>query len=82
MKVTIYGKKWCSYCDRAKDLLKDRGVEYSFYDIQEDDEALKEFKARIPGSATVPQIFLDEAHVGGYDDLRSYFKKVDASASS
>jgi glutaredoxin 3 len=67
--VTIYTKETCPYCVMAKNLLKQKGVT-EFNEIRIDlDEAMREKMMAITGRRTVPQIFIGETHVGGFDDL-------------
>ena len=68
-KVEIYTKMFCGYCHRAKRLLDSKGVSYVEYDITMDGEKRDEMRSRAPGARTVPQIFIDDTHVGGYDDM-------------
>jgi len=67
-KVEIYTKSWCPYCTRAKDLLDRKGVHYREIDITTD--SMKELEMVIRSERhTVPQIFIDDYHLGGSDDL-------------
>lgn len=67
-KVQIYSTDWCPYCNAAKSLLADKGV--AFEEIDVTDPALRmAMVERAHGRRTVPQIFIGDAHVGGYDDL-------------
>ena len=68
-KVEIYTKMYCGYCHRAKRLLESKGVEFEEYDITLGGPKRTEMLARKPDARTVPQIFIDDAHVGGYDDM-------------
>lgn len=68
-QVEIYTKSWCGYCARAKDLLSRKGVVFDEYDISMGGPKRQEMLERTPGAATVPQIFIDNHHVGGCDDL-------------
>lgn len=69
--VTMYTTEYCPYCVRAKALLQQRGVS----DVQEiridRDPAARETMMARTGRRTVPQIFIGEAHVGGFDDLHA-----------
>ena len=66
--VSIYTTGYCPYCTRAKDLLKRKGASYT--EINAEDDAVREAMiARAGGRRTVPQIFIGETHVGGFDDL-------------
>jgi glutaredoxin 3 len=68
-KVEIYTRDWCGYCARAKNLLSGRGVEFTEYPIDGDAEAQAAMIARAAGRTSVPQIFIDDRHIGGCDDL-------------
>jgi glutaredoxin 3 len=67
-KVEIYSKDHCPYCVKAKELLKLKGAEIVEYRIDLDEEKREEMLVRA-NRRTVPQIFIDGAHVGGCDDL-------------
>ena len=68
-KVEIYSKMFCPYCVRAKRLLSEKGVSFQEYDITLGGPQRAEMIQRANGRTTVPQIFIDGAHVGGSDDL-------------
>mgnify|MGYP003575560442 CR=1 FL=1 len=68
-RVEIYTKFLCPYCTRAKRLLTDKGVEFEEYDITMGGPKRQEMLSRSNGGSTVPQIFIDDNHVGGSDDL-------------
>ncbi len=67
-KVVVYSTAVCPYCVRAKALLQRKGVEYEEKMIEGDREAMREMLNRSKRK-TVPQIFIDDYHVGGYDDM-------------
>jgi glutaredoxin 3 len=67
-KVIIYTKDYCPYCYRAKDLLDNKKVSYTEFDVTHDPEKEQEMRERSQRT-TVPQIFIDDTHVGGCDDL-------------
>ena len=67
--ITIYTKGWCPYCTAAKKLLTDRGAAFSEIDIEKTPEARKDMIQKAGGRTTVPQIFIDDRHIGGCDDL-------------
>lgn len=77
-KVVIYSTTICPYCVRAKMLLEKKGVAYEERNIQSSRELMKEMLERSQ-RRTVPQIFIDDHHVGGYDDLAELnaFGKLD-----
>ncbi|MGV3490497.1 MAG: glutaredoxin 3 [Devosia sp.] len=66
--VQIYTTTWCPYCTAAKSLLDKKGVPYEEVDAN-DPEVRVSMVARAHGRRTVPQIFIGEHHVGGYDDM-------------
>src|SRR3546814_583523 len=68
-KVEIYTKFLCPYCTRAKKLLADKGVAFEEYDITMGGPKRAEMLERANGGTTVPQIFINDHHVGGSDDL-------------
>ncbi len=68
-KVEIYTKFLCGFCVRAKNLLERKGVDFEEFDITMNAEKREEMLARSNGGRTVPQIFIDGAHIGGSDDL-------------
>ncbi len=67
-QAEIYTKDYCPYCHRAKELLSIKGVSYIEYDVTKDSELEKLMQHRA-GHHTVPQIFIDNKHIGGCDDL-------------
>lgn len=68
-KVEIYTKAFCPYCSRAMALLAAKGVEPVEYDITMGGPQRQEMIQRANGRTTVPQVFIDGAHIGGSDDL-------------
>ena len=67
-KVVIYGTNFCSYCGAAQMLLTKKGVNYEFV-LVSDDAELREDVMRRSGQRTVPQIFIDDEPIGGFDEL-------------
>ena len=66
--VTVYTTRWCPFCIRAKMLLSNRGIDFSEIKVDGDPE-LRADMARRAGRTSVPQIWIGETHVGGFDDL-------------
>jgi len=66
--IEIYTKEWCPYCRRAKAMLRSLDLEYTDYDITNDEELHKEMIERSENK-TIPQIFIDGRNLGGYDAL-------------
>ena len=67
--VDVYTTEQCPYCKFAKQLLTDKGVAFNELRIDKDSKLREALNARQPGLRTVPQIFIGDTHVGGYDDL-------------
>lgn len=70
-KVEIYTWKTCPYCLKAKFLLWRKGVNYLEYKIDGDDQARNQMAQRSNGRRTVPQIFINDQHIGGCDDIHA-----------
>ena len=73
--VTIYSQKTCPYCVKAKQLLDSKGVKYEELLVDEKPDLLQEAIDRSGGMKTVPQIFIENHHVGGCDDLHALEKE-------
>ena len=73
--VDIYTGTNCAPCARAKRLLTDKGVQYRELNVEESDEVRAEMQRRSGGRRTVPQVFVGEHHVGGFDDLVALDRK-------
>ena len=67
--VEIYTWAYCPFCIRAKALLAQKGVEYVEYGIDGDEEAREQMAQRANGKRSLPQIFINDRHIGGCDDL-------------
>ncbi len=70
-KIEIYSSPFCGFCHAAKRLLNKKGVEYTEIDVISAPERRAEMVQRANGGRTVPQIFIDGAHVGGSDELHA-----------
>ena len=68
--ITIYGSATCAWCTAARMLLKKRGLDYDDVLVTEDEDKRREMIAR-SGSDTVPQIFIGDRAIGGFDELSS-----------
>ena len=73
--VTIYTGPLCNFCDAAKKLLTRNNVEYKEINIAIVDGAMDEMIAKANGKRTIPQIFFDDQHIGGYDDVKALEKE-------
>lgn len=67
--VIMYSTGWCPYCERARALLERKGVAFREVKVDEDPAERDAMLERSGGRRTVPQIFVGDHHVGGFDDL-------------
>ncbi len=67
-KVEIYTWRTCPFCIRAKNLLTTKGVQFIEYSIDGDEVARNKMAQRANGQRTLPQIFINDHHIGGCDD--------------
>lgn len=70
-KVEIYTSPFCGFCFRAKRLLDAKGVAFEEYDVIMNGRLKGEMIDRAGGRSTVPQIFIDDKHIGGCDELHA-----------
>ena len=66
--IEIYTSRWCGYCSRAKRLLDSKNVNYKEIDVDGDPHQRAEMQRR-SGRTSVPQIWIDQQHIGGCDEL-------------
>ena len=70
VEVVMYSTNWCGYCQRARNLFERKGVDVREIKLDEEPpEQRAVMLQRTGGQRTVPQIFVGELHVGGYDEL-------------
>ena len=67
-KIVIYSGRFCGYCTAAERLFQSKNAEYELIKVDED-QKMFDHMMEITGRRTIPQIFIDEYHVGGFDDL-------------
>jgi len=67
-KIVVYSGRFCGYCTAAERLLQSKKVEYELIKVDEDQDKF-DHMMKITGRRTIPQIFIDDYHVGGFDDL-------------
>lgn len=79
-EVEVYSSMFCPFCHRAKRLLQSKGVAFTEIDVDMDADARRLMTERAGGRHTVPQIFIDDRHIGGSDDLAALDRdgKLDA----
>jgi len=70
-RVTMYTTSVCPFCVQAKRLLHEHGIPYDEVNVEDDDALRMEMVARAQGRRTVPQIFIDDAPIGGYVELQA-----------
>ena len=68
-KAIVWSNVGCSYCEQAKRLLKSKNIEYEERNIATSEWTVQHLQEAVPGARTVPQIFVDGQHVGGYNEL-------------
>jgi glutaredoxin 3 len=78
-KVVIYSTAICPYCIHAKELLNSEHIPFEEIRVDLDSEK-RVFMEKISGRRTVPQIFIGERHVGGFDDLKALYERGELSA--
>lgn len=69
-EIVMYATGWCPYCSRARYLLESKGVAWREIDVDAVPDARAEMRER-SRRTTVPQIFIGDRHIGGFDDLRA-----------
>lgn len=78
-KAIVWSKPMCPYCDMAKSLLKQKEIEYEERKIGEG-WSKEQLLEAMPNVRSVPQIILDDNHIGGYQELKAFFEKGDNNA--
>jgi len=74
LKVLIYTKDNCIWCDRAKILLDSKKISYNEIDLSDDSERLKFYEKIGDNVKTVPQVFIDDKRIGGFQELKVFFR--------
>tara|TARA_Y100001970_G_scaffold292901_1_gene436478 strand:- start:3228 stop:3482 length:255 start_codon:yes stop_codon:yes gene_type:complete len=72
--ITVYSGPLCNFCDAAKRLLTRNNLEYNEIDISSGANIRDEMIKKAGGKRTIPQIFFDDVHIGGYQELRALEK--------
>ena len=71
--VEIWGKPACLFCDKAKALSRQEGLNYIYHQLDED-FTIEELKERFPDAKTFPQILVDDKYIGGFSEYRIFIK--------
>ena len=74
-KVKIYTTPYCPFCVRAKQLLKSKNIDFKEIDLSEEPEKFDEMSKKSNGARTVPQIFVDNTHIGDCDYIHELDNK-------
>ena len=74
-KITMYTGPMCNFCDAAKRLLQRNNLSFNEIDISSNEGLMEEMIKKAKGKRTIPQIFFNEYHVGGYQELRALEKE-------
>ena len=74
-KILMYSGPMCNFCEAAKRLLNRNNLKYDVIDISEGADTRDEMIKKSNGKRTIPQIFFDDQHIGGYDDVRALEKE-------
>ncbi len=70
-EIIVYTTNYCPYCVKVKQLLLKKGVEFAEIDLTDDTAARLALVEKSGGRKTVPQVFINNQHIGGYDDLHA-----------
>ena len=73
-KIFMYSGPMCNFCEAAKRLLDRNNLEYKIIDISTGENLRDEMTAKSNGKRTIPQIFFDDSHIGGYVELKELEK--------
>jgi len=71
--ITVYSKPSCTYCEKAKYLLKNLGLEYEEKNVTKDLSVEELYEALGKQVRTIPQIVINKDHIGGYNELKEHF---------
>ena len=74
-KAIVWTNLGCHFCEMAKDLLKQKGIEYEERNLAKDWK-IQDLLEVAPGARSVPQIFVDDKYIGGYEKLVEYLNKM------
>ena len=74
-QVTVYMGPMCVFCDAAKRLLTKKNIPYNEINIAIEEGKMKEMIKKSNGKRTIPRIFIEDLHIGGYNELRALENK-------
>ena len=73
-KAIVWSNVGCHFCEMAKDLLKQKDIEYEERNLAKDWK-IQQLLEVVPGARSVPQIFVDDKYIGGYNELVEFFNE-------
>lgn len=73
MKAVVWSKDACPFCVQAKALLESKGIEFEERNVSKD-WTKEQLLEAVPNARTLPQIFLDKEHIGGFTELRKHLQ--------
>lgn len=73
-QAIVWSMNGCPYCDKAKELLDNSGIDYEERNIMSEEWSKEQLLEAVPGARTVPQIFLNNKYIGGYNELYTYYE--------
>jgi glutaredoxin 3 len=76
MQAIVWSKTPCPFCDQAKNLLKSRGIDYEERNITEGTWTKEQLMEAVPNARTVPQIFINQQLIGGFNELRKHLEET------
>jgi glutaredoxin len=76
MKVIVWSKNPCPYCDQAKALLKSRGIEFEERNLTTGNWTKEQLLEAVPTARTVPQVIVNNQTIGGFTDLQIYLEET------
>tara|TARA_B100000989_G_C19391040_1_gene405772 strand:+ start:200 stop:454 length:255 start_codon:yes stop_codon:yes gene_type:complete len=79
--ITVYSGPMCNFCDAAKRLLARNNLQFTEIDVSSKEGLREEMTKKANGKRTIPQIFFDDHHVGGYMELRELEKSGELLSS-
>lgn len=74
-RIEVFSGPKCGHCEAAKKLLAERGLAFDEFDLAKDPANHDELRRRLPRAKAIPQIFIDDEHIGGLDDLQAYLNE-------
>lgn len=74
-RILVYTTSQCPYCQKAKNLLTRKSLPFQEIDLTNNPQGRRDLVTKVKGQKTVPQIFINDSHIGGYEDLERLEKE-------